>query len=526
MKKKIVFKILIGIVVFAVLTKVLTVVFFEPWVGRKIQKTLNEASGDYTVEIGKVHFLILAAGIELEKITICSSQEPGIGHHLNGEVASIKIKGISFLKALRTKDIEIRSVTIVNSDISGKFSSETPGHRLSPASVSIGTVTVEKLDIALKDTSSAEAYTMKDGNGSVYRLQLMKDDTISSDLIERFDFNAKEFHFVSPDSLYSFKASGIVYSATSEAMTIDSAFILPNYEDYDFTSRHQFQTDRVEAAFQNIRIRHLAAVEYIRSKSLLSSSVEIGHMDANIFRDRRKQLKHVNRPMLQDIVREYPGKMHIDSIHLANANITYIEHAEQANHPGRISFNEINTHIYGITNDTCYKAENKPMKILFEALLMGKSKLSLSSEMKLFDRRNTFSLSGSLSSMDGPDLNPILERNSFIYVTSGRIDRMHFNFTANKDYSKGEMIMRYHDFSVAVKNKRTDDTTAIKERLITVIANMKIRDANPTPGKEVRIGTIETNRDPERFLFYYCLDSILSGIKSSLVDRPRRQKKK
>ena len=50
--------------------------------------------------------------------------------------------------------------------------------------------------------------------------------------------------------------------------------------------------------------------------------------------------------------------------------------------------------------------------------------------------------------------------------------------------------MIYNDLYLTVKNKNTDDTTAIKERLISVIANIKVIDSNPLPGNELRIGAI------------------------------------
>ena len=94
---------------------------------------------------------------------------------------------------------------------------------------------------------------------------------------------------------------------------------------------------------------------------------------------------------------------------------------------------------------------------------------------------------------------------------------MNFNFTANNDKATGVMTLRYHDLDVAVINKRTEKTSAIKERLSSYMANIKILDSNPLPGEKVRTGIIDYERDPEKFLFNYSFKSILSGIKSSLV---------
>jgi len=77
---------------------------------------------------------------------------------------------------------------------------------------------------------------------------------------------------------------------------------------------------------------------------------------------------------------------------------------------------------------------------------------------------------------------------------------------------------------IAVKNKRTDDTTAFRERFISLFANKRVPDSNPVPGKKMIEGIIDSERDPEKFIFHYCFVSILSGIKSSLVNNPNKSK--
>ncbi|MBK6967265.1 MAG: hypothetical protein IPH20_26055, partial [Bacteroidales bacterium] len=104
--------------------------------------------------------------------------------------------------------------------------------------------------------------------------------------------------------------------------------------------------------------------------------------------------------------------------------------------------------------------------------------------------------------MEAEALNPMLEHTAFIYATSGKIDALNFNFTANNTRATGEMALLYHGLDIAVKNKQTNDTTALKERIISIIANNMILNSNPLPGKEVRQGVIGYERDPERFVFW------------------------
>lgn len=274
-----------------------------------------------------------------------------------------------------------------------------------------------------------------------YKLHVAKLDTISPSILNAFDFEADELLSVSSDSLYSFKASRIKYSETTKTLTANSFSIHPNYNEYAFTSRNTYQTDRIEADFKKLLVQKLSVSKYIKSGILKSSGIEIGEMDLNAFSDKRIKFKHVNKEVFQNMIYNYPGYVKIDSI----------------------------------------------------------------------------SLNGSLSEMDAGELNPILEKNAFINVTTGKIDAMNFSFTANNTKATGKMTLLYHGLDVTLKNKRTDDNTAVKERLGSLIANIKILNSNPLPGKEIRRGIIYNERDPEKFLFNYCFKSILSGIKSSLT---------
>jgi hypothetical protein len=117
---------------------------------------------------------------------------------------------------------------------------------------------------------------VKEGVLKVYDFQVEKQDTLSSGIVKKFDFKAEEFFSVSSDSMYTFKAGGIIYSATSNTLSVNSFSIQPNYTDYDFTSRYEFQTVRIEAGFTNIYVHDFYAADYFISRSPISSYIEIG----------------------------------------------------------------------------------------------------------------------------------------------------------------------------------------------------------------------------------------------------------
>ncbi|MBN1340205.1 MAG: hypothetical protein JXA03_12825, partial [Bacteroidales bacterium] len=433
MKKKIFLRIILGITAIVLLVMLLTKVVIEPWIEKKIQSSLNEKSGDYQLKIEQVHVSILRSGIELKNISLQSKPENEGQSGLTGEIESVKFKGIHLMKAVLRKDIDIREVDIFNSRIIGKFAfpEKTWPARLSPFNIRIENLFFDSLVVDVKSTTTAQTFSLKDGFLKVYDINIEKQATLSPDNFDQFDFDAPEFKTVTPDSFYTFLAVGISYSATSNTLTADSFAILPNYTEYGFTARHQFETDRIEGRFSQISFHDFSAADYVNSGNLTGSYIEIGEVELNVFRDKRKEFRHIEKPTFQNIIYNYPGTLNIDSIGILSGNIVYTEHEEKANKKGSISFNEIDATIYKITNDAIYKSEKGYLELNANALLMGKGKVVIWLKARIFDIQNTFAVNGTLSEMEASELNPILEKNAFITITSGKINAMDFSFSAN-----------------------------------------------------------------------------------------------
>ncbi|RPH29207.1 MAG: hypothetical protein EHM93_17565 [Bacteroidales bacterium] len=524
MKKKLLINTSFAIATIVLLIWIALLVFIEPWTAKKIEKGLNETLKDYTISIGQVNVSLIKCSIELEKIKILPKDSSIINSSfIKGEIASIKFNRINLWRAVFKKDVVISEVLVSSSKINGRvpFPEKSFPPVVSPFNIRIDRILFDGIDLNISNSLNAQSFWVKNGILKVQSLQIGKQDTIGLSIANQLDFGAKEFFSVSSDSMYSYKINGINYSAVSKTLAIDSLSIHPNFNDYDFTSKYAFQTNRYETVLCNVFAYNMNAADYLESKSITSNYIEIGTFDLNVFRDKRKEFKHIEKATFQDFIYSYKGILNIDSIGLLSGNVKFKVHAEKANQPGEISFNEIHAKIYKITNDTIYKIKSADLALKADAMLMGKSKLTVLLESKLFDSNNTFTVNGVLAGLEVKDLNPILEKTAFIYG-AGKIDAMNFSFTANNTKATGKLTILYHGLNVVVKNKRTDDTTAFVEKFVSAIANSIIIDSNPIQGEKVRVGIIDYKRDPERFLFNYCFKSILSGIESSLVKNPKK----
>ena len=350
MKLNLLIKTIVGIAAFAMVIVLLIKVIAEPLIERRIQAALTEKSGDYLITIERVQVAILHSEVEFENINLLLKSENEEQPGLSGEIEILRVKGIHMIKALFRKELDITTIEIHNSSLRGvfPFPEKTRPVGIAPINITIENLLFNKLIVDLKDASTSQSYLMSDAVLKMYDIRCGKNDTLSTGIIGQFDFDVPEFKTVTSDSLYTFIAEGISYSASINILTADNLAIQPNYTEYGFTARNQFETDRIDGRLSQIAIHDFSAEDLIKAGNLTSSFIEIGAMELSLFRDKHKEFRHIDKPTFQDLIYDYPGNLNIDSLRIRSGNIDISQRAEEAVEKGSIRFNEIDATIYKI----------------------------------------------------------------------------------------------------------------------------------------------------------------------------------
>lgn len=517
-------KILLAIAIIAVAALMAATLLVGPLLDKKITTALNERYVDYHFDIENINWSIIPSRLRLNNITITSKMDTTSDNYLKGVIGKVHLKGIKFAMAAFNDKYEMRDLIISDIRLEGilPFEEKNRVPTASTLDLHIENISFDNANLELKDSASSRTIELKEGDLRIADFKIKKHDTIK--VIQLSDFSAENLLSVSKDSMYTFQATQISYSDTLKILTIENISILPNFKDYDYTSRVEYETDRIEGEFQNVKFNQFSAAAYYNTKEIKSSFVSIGKMEIHAFRDKRRPDNPKNKAVFQHYIYTYPGFLNIDSFRVSEGHITYTEHAQNAAEPGTVSFNQIKASIYNISNDTIYKTREAFISMSAEALLMGKSKMNVYLKARLFDPANTFSLQGRLAPMKVKDLNPILENNAFLNANTATIDKLSFNLTGNDTKATGELIMLYSGLDINVKDKRDDEKSGVIEQFLTFIVNKGAYDANPLPSEEIRVGIIDYERDPTKFIFNYWLKSVLTGVKSTIIKQPVKKK--
>jgi len=517
MKRKTLLLCILSVIGLVLILQLSTTLFVEPWLKNRLETAFNEKNEKYRIKAGHIHLRLITSEIKLDSILLIN--KVANDRKISGKITAIRIQGINVFSLLFQKDIAIRKLSISEISIFGQLphSEKKASPSIMPMNLRIGRIVLKKIDFGLEEPALKKAYDLQSGVLNMYDLKIEKSDTLSIRLLKRIDFKADGFQTLSKDSMYTYKLKGVDYKCKPGKLSVKEVVIHPNYSKKRFAELHRFATDRMDGRLSNIVAGGFSVEDFFKSNRLGSSGIVIDSLNLIVFRDNRKEKRHVVKPVFQEMMYHCPVSLNLDSIHVNNGDITYIEHVPQANHEGYICFKQIHATLYNVTNDKIYKRRNASLILKGDALLMGKGKFNVLLDAKLYDRLNTFTVKAILYHMPASSLNPLLSNNVFMKVTSGEIESMSFYFTANDLKAKGSMRLLYHDLKVAVMNKETDKGNALSERFLSMVLNFKVFNSNPLPGKEVRIGKIEYDRNPEKFLFNYCVKSILSGIKTSIL---------
>ncbi|MDZ4747093.1 MAG: hypothetical protein SH808_01290 [Saprospiraceae bacterium] len=496
---------------------VLYYVFLPIWVKQKLQNLTGSKKDEISLQVKHIHSTFWPIGIVLKNINIQKS-EPAQSTDNHISIARIRIQGFRWLALLFQKKYILDKINV--DEILGVWTlpstSDSTEVFTLPFDALCRKFEIRDLNLRLKQRDSNQETTLENAYLVISNFSLQKDSILTSNAFEIHELTLPFIQHVSADSLYTYRAHQLDYSDKSLSLKMDSLLMLPNYANYIFAQRHEFQTDRIHVELKGLSVAQCNLDLMLSDGDLYASSISIDSFLVDIFRDRRLPFLHKERPLYQDLLQAYPGKLSIDSITAHQGTISFSEHDENAPEAGKVWFTEVSATLSHLYNDSTLNMKNDTLIVTAKALAMGKGEISFTSRGYLFDSQNTFDFSGRMENVSAAAFNPMLRPNAGIMAKDGYVKGLYFNFIADHVLAKGDLLFRYNDLLLYATDKETGLKKGLKNRLLTTALDRKILDANPMPNDSLRHGQIHYERDPEKMYFAYIFKSIFSGIKTSV----------
>jgi hypothetical protein len=137
-------------------------------------------------------------------------------------------------------------------------------------------------------------------------------------------------------------------------------------------------------------------------------------------------------------------------------------------------------------------------------------------KLNLADKNGSYTLSSTLSPMDGTVFNPLMEPLALVQLKSLNIQKMQMYLQADEYKAKGNIDFYYKDYKIKML-KQSDDSTLKNRSFVSFVSNLVLPNDNPKKNGKFRKGAINIVRDPRESFFGFQWRAMLDGVSSSMT---------
>jgi len=329
------------------------------------------------------------------------------------------------------------------------------------------------------------------------------------------DFSFRIPNLKRHEKLYQYTIGETSYSSGNNRITAKDIRIVPNFSKDNHQKQVGFQSDYFSGKIDSVCISQPNIRRWFEKEELAGKCLSINGLNLDIFRDKQLPFDETRRPkMLQDMIKSMKFPITVDSLVLANSQISYTEKTALGDLEGKIRFTNIYTRLMPFTNMKASTGAIPDFNLDGTATIQDSCQLKVSMNYLMNHPENLFKAKGSLSQFNMRILNPVLEPLALVSIRSGRVNRFDFNFSADRTNSTGQLFFGYDDLKISVLEMKDGNTK--ETRFASFLANsLMLRAKNPR-GKELLPDEIAFHRDQKRSVLNYWWKSIFSGIRNTL----------
>lgn len=251
-------------------------------------------------------------------------------------------------------------------------------------------------------------------------------------------------------------------------------------------------------------------------KMVHASQITVESANVNIFRSKIPKDDTKIKPMYSEMLRRINFPLFVDHLFIKNSILEYEEDTPKSNGPGKLVFSDFNLHAKNLNSE---KMKGKPTEIpiTIHCRFMNVSPMQVLWTMNTARTDDYFTISGSISDLPAPSINPFIEPYLKIRAT-GTVQKLVFDFKGNKSSIGGTMNIKHQNLKINILKNDGE-----KNKFLSAVANIFVKSNS---GKFPETTTVQNvKRDPTRSFFNLFWRAIEDGLKQTLTGIGKRKKK-
>ena len=276
---------------------------------------------------------------------------------------------------------------------------------------------------------------------------------------------------------------GLKRSSREGRIKLDTLTFAPRASDQGWLARATKRRSRIRLNLGHVAINGTLLRRALGERVELQR-IAVGSMTLDVLADRRGE-KNPPKPraMWSQRLADLDWAVHVDTISLDKGTIRYGEINAGRPEVALLYFSDVKAMVTKLGNKEGYGGKTAPVaKIDATAKLMGKGAVKAHMEIPQTPGTHVSSVSGSLGTFQGPELNSMLLYAAGVKLKSGRMDSVSFNFKVANGLSAGSFSSTFDSLSLEIVN-RVSQKRGLKEKLMGKAANALVRNSN-RPGEK------------------------------------------
>lgn len=451
------------------------------------------------------------------------------------KAASLDISGLSFLKIIFKKDIQVSSITLNRPDLIVMKMRDTV-----KVDSNVNKTIYEQMPSLLKDAKvkvfrvNELSYVQQEKGDTTKRGGRWSNlsfamESISIDSLSQKDstvfwfckdiqINSRKVQFASSDGMYKYTIGEVKASVKRKTLDVLDFKVIPQYPEIEFSQRLGKEGDRYQLVVQRINAKEVDFKQFEVSGRLHVLALNLENAELRVFHNKMMPpaggIKAENFPNIA--LRRLKIPLVLDTMHVKNFDVYYKELSKQSEKSGTVFFTNIYGTLHNVTNDSLQWKKNPWCRTTFQANFIGKAKLQVAINLNMEAKDGEFNYKGSLAKSDGKIYNELLVPMAMARIEEGTIQEVTFNVNANSYGSTAHVQMLYDNLKVNLLGK--EGNVLKKKGFLSFLANTFIlKNSNPRKKGEAPINAdISYIHDREKSFFNLMWKSIFTGLKVNL----------
>ena len=352
---------------------------------------------------------------------------------------------------------------------------------------------------------------------------------------DEVNLTIRNHEIIGKDSLYRWNFGEIGLFSAEKSARLKGVSLTPTLDIYDYVIKYGHTTNHVEALANQVNITQLDIFRLLDKEELFAKRADIQGLELMIKKDSQFSRDTSRRPLFpQEFLSQLELVLNLDSLTIKKGFLYFQNKKEALETPAIFRLSNVEAQLANITNAPSVLARNpeKEMVMKAQATMMDSGQLSALFHFPLLDKDQSYRIEGEMQGWNLAELNPMLVPSASIRVNKGEMEEVRFWVEGNKEISKGKMWMHYHDLNVSVigqkdGNKGEEEKVIRRRPVASTIANKLVVKSDNPNRRFLRVGKISYEVDPSRGFVHHWVQSVLSGVKSSigLDDEEEKDKK-